>query len=64
MNPPASSEKKLAQIYEEIGEMETTEVKHEFYVDYREMFQYFLLAGIVFLLLEVVLSNTRFRVLP
>ncbi len=60
----ASSEKKLAEIYEEIGRMEKTEVKREVYVDYREMFQYFLFAGILFLLLEIVLSNTRLRVLP
>jgi Ca-activated chloride channel family protein len=60
----ASSEKKLAEIYGAIGQMEKSEVKQEVYVDYREMFQIFLLAGIVFLLLEVILSNTRLRVLP
>jgi Ca-activated chloride channel family protein len=60
----ASSEKKLSEIYSEISRMEKTEVEREVYVDYREMFQYFLLAGVIILLMEVVLSNTRLRVLP
>lgn len=60
----ASNKAKLGQIYDEIGRMETTEVEREVYVDYREMFQYFLLAGLVLLLLEILLANTWFRVLP
>jgi Ca-activated chloride channel family protein len=60
----ASSEEKLARIYSEISRMEKTEVEREVYVDYREMFQYFLLIGVVLLFLEIILSNTRLRVLP
>ena len=60
----ASNEAKLGQIYDEIGMMETTEVEREVYVDYREMFHLFLFLGLIILLLEILLANTLFRVLP
>jgi len=60
----ASNEQKLKQIYNQISSMEKTEVEKEEYVDYREMFQYFLLPGIILLLFEIIMTNTRFRVLP
>jgi len=60
----ATSEEKLEEIYDEIGEMEKTEIKVREYVDYRELFHRFLWPGLVLLVLEVVLANTRFRRLP
>ena len=60
----ATSEKKLEEIYAEIGEMEKTEIKMREYVDYRELFHQFLWPGLVLLALELLLANTRFRRLP
>lgn len=60
----ATSEEKLEAIYEEIGEMEKTEIKVREYVDYQEMFPKFLWPGLILLALEVLLANTRFRRLP
>ena len=60
----ATSEKKLEEIYREIGEMEKTEIKTRDYVDYTELFPLFLWPGLVLLGLEVALGNTRFRRIP
>lgn len=60
----ATSEEKLESIYDEIGEMEKTEIKVREYVDYHELFASFLWPGFILLMLEVVLANTRFRRLP
>ena len=60
----ATSEQKLGQIYEEIGELERTEITSEIYVEYSERYTMFLWTGLVMLLAEILLSNTRFRRLP
>jgi len=60
----ATSEKKLEQIYEEIGELERTEITSEIHVEYTDRYMPLLWAGLFFLLCEVLLSNTRFRSLP
>jgi Ca-activated chloride channel family protein len=52
------------KIYEEIDELEKTEVEIEKYQRYRELFPYFVLSGLVILLLEIILSNTVWRRLP
>jgi Ca-activated chloride channel family protein len=60
----ATSEEKLEQIYREIGELEATEIKSEVRVEYSERYAYFLWSGLVLLLVEILLANTRFRRLP
>ncbi|MDE2998054.1 MAG: VWA domain-containing protein [Gemmatimonadota bacterium] len=60
----ATSEKKLAEIYRAIGEMEKTEIKTRDYVDYTEFFTIFLWPGLVLLGVELMLANTRFRRIP
>ncbi len=60
----ATSEEKLEEIYREIGELEATEIKSEVHVDYSERYAYFLWPGLVLLLFEILLANTRFRRLP
>ena len=60
----ATSEEKLEEIYWEIGELETTEVKTQVHVDYAERFAHFLWPGLIFLLAELLLANTRFRRIP
>ena len=60
----ATSEEKLEAIYKEIGELETTEITSEVHVEYSERYPHFLWPGLLLLLIEVLLSNTRFRRLP
>ncbi len=60
----ATSVEKLESIYEEIGEMEKTEIKTREYVNYRELFPALLWPGLLMLGLESVLANTRFRRIP
>jgi Ca-activated chloride channel family protein len=54
----------LRKIYEEIDQLEKTEVEVEKYQRYTELFPYFVLAGLALLLLEIILSNTVWRRLP
>jgi Ca-activated chloride channel family protein len=44
--------------------MEKTEVKIKEYMEYEELFMYFLIPGLCLLLLEVLLANTRLRKIP
>lgn len=60
----ATSEQKLEEIYREIGEMEKTEIKTRDYVEYDELFPWFLGPALGLLGLEVLLAHTRFRRLP
>jgi len=54
----------LKSIYKQIDQMEKSEVKLFDHSEYTELFHYFLIPGILLLLLEVILSNTLFRRLP
>ena len=54
----------LEQIYDEIGELERTEITSEIHVEYTDRYMPLLWAGLFLLLCEVLLSNTRFRSLP
>jgi Ca-activated chloride channel family protein len=60
----ATDEKKLAQIYKEIGEMEKTKIKVKEFTKYKELYIYFLTFGVLALILEVFLANTKFRKIP
>jgi len=60
----AKDEKGLRGIYETIGQMEKTEIETKEYANYTEMAGYFLLPGLIILLLEILLSNTVFRKIP
>jgi Ca-activated chloride channel homolog len=60
----ATDAQKLSEIYKEISEMEKTQIKSHEYIDYSERFEIFLLAGMAVLLLELFLSQTRYRKLP
>jgi Ca-activated chloride channel family protein len=44
--------------------MEKTEAKVKEYTEYEERFHGFVLAGLSLILLEFVLTNTRFRKIP
>lgn len=60
----ATDEEKLLQIYNDIALMEKSKIKTEQKINFTEYFQLFLLPAIGLLLLETVLSYTRFRITP
>ncbi len=60
----ATDTRSLRKIYDEIDKMEKTETKSNIYMEYKENFKYFVLAGLILLLTEILLANTRFRKIP
>ena len=60
----ARSEEELEEIYSIIDEMEKTEIEVSASIQYRELFHYFTLAGLMLLVLELILANSVFRKLP
>lgn len=60
----ATNTEALENIYKQIDAMEKTEVKLKEYMEYEELFAWFLVPGLVLLLLEILLANTRFRTIP
>ena len=60
----ATNTEALAKIYDEIDSMEKTEVKVKEYMEYDELFIWFLWPAIILILLEIILVNTRFRKIP
>ena len=60
----AADREGLAQIFEEIDALETTEIEVQNFTSYGELFHYPLAAGLVLLVLEVGLGQTVLRKLP
>jgi len=60
----ATSREKLQEIYREIAELETSPIKDQVRVDYADRYAYLLWPGLLLLLLELALANTRFRRIP
>jgi Ca-activated chloride channel family protein len=60
----ATNTEALKTIYQQIDEMEKTEVKVKEYMEYKELFHWFLIPGLLFLLVEIVLAHTRFMKIP
>ncbi len=60
----AHNTQELQEIYDHINTLEKTEIKTKSYTTYSERFFPWLLAGFVFLMLELILVNTRFRRIP
>ncbi|WP_300456891.1 VWA domain-containing protein [Desulfobacula sp.] len=56
--------KSLEQIYEMINNLERTKVDVEKWVEYKELYAGLLVTGLLFFLLYIVLSNTRFLRIP
>jgi Ca-activated chloride channel family protein len=54
----------LREIYKEIDEMEKSEIESIRFVDYKEAFLAFALAGLIMLALEIILKATIFRKIP
>lgn len=60
----AANEKRLLDIYEEINELETTEIKVKEYTRFKELYSLFLLPGVILLLMEIFTGLTYSRRLP
>ena len=54
----------LENVYAEIDKLEKTVSEGRLYTEYRELFQWAIFPGLALILLEIVLSCTRFRSLP
>ena len=54
----------LEQVYAEIDQLEKTESEGRLYTEYVELYLWFLVLGLCLVILEIVLSATRFRSLP
>ncbi|WP_309383021.1 VWA domain-containing protein [Cerasicoccus frondis] len=60
----ATNTEELAAIYQDIDELEKTEVKLKHYAEYEELFFWPALLGLTLISLEQLLGNTRFKRLP
>jgi Ca-activated chloride channel family protein len=60
----ATTERKLDEIYQEIGRLETSTITARVSTHYADRYAWFLWPGLVLLLAETALANTRFRRLP
>jgi len=54
----------LREIYKEIDSMEKSEIESVRFIDYKELFHWFCLAGLAFLIVETILKATLFRKMP
>jgi Ca-activated chloride channel family protein len=54
----------LREIYKEIDSMEKSEIESVRFIDYRELFHWFVLAGLMLIILEIILKTTIFRKVP
>ena len=60
----ATNTKALEEIYNQIDNLEKTKVEVKEYMEYEELFGWFLLPGLACIMLEIILANTRFRKIP
>jgi len=60
----ATDTKKLKEVYDEISELEKTQIEVTEFTRYEELFVYFLGLGLLSILLEIILANTYFRRIP
>ena len=60
----ADNAEKFKQIYAEIDQLEKTEASVKKYTQFKELFAWFVAAGLALLLVEILLGQTVFRRLP
>lgn len=60
----ATDETHLASIYEEISELEKTEVKVKEYINYHDLYHLFLLPGVLLIMIGELLGRTFWRKIP
>jgi Ca-activated chloride channel family protein len=54
----------LRDVYAQIDQLEKTETEGRVYTEYREIYQWLMIPGLVAVLMELVLMATRFRSIP
>jgi len=54
----------LSHTYKEIDRLERSEILSKQYMEYNEIFLYFIAAAAIFFFLEILLNSTRFRKIP
>ncbi|MGC9942023.1 MAG: VWA domain-containing protein [Verrucomicrobiota bacterium] len=60
----ADNSEKLNSIYDQIDKLEKTQAVVSKYTQYKELFPWFILSGLILLLVEILLEHTIFRRLP
>ena len=60
----ASDSETLRKIYDDINKLEKSTIEHFGYREYSELFYYFLIPGLILMLLEILLANTIFMKVP
>ena len=60
----AQDERALKEIYDRINKMEKAKIEEEKYMEYREIFPFFLIPALLLLLAEIVVGQTILRRLP
>jgi Ca-activated chloride channel family protein len=60
----ATDTESLRDIYQQIDEMEKVQIEESGYMEYKELFPFFLIPGLALLILEIVLMNTVLRRIP
>ncbi len=60
----ATDTRSLQKIYEEIDQLEKSDVKIKYRADFNDIFMWLVLAGLLLLGIEQLLTNTRYRRLP
>ncbi len=60
----AADSKQLAEIYDVIDKTEKTDIKVKEFFHFEELYLYFLIPALIFLLLEIILKTTVLRVIP
>jgi len=54
----------LKEIYSQIDQMEKVKSEVKIYMEYKELFPYFLIPALVLLVLEIVVKNTWLKRIP
>ena len=54
----------LRDIYQQIDKMEKIRIEESGYMEYKELFPFFLIPGLGLLLMEIVLTHTVLRRIP
>ena len=60
----ATDLKSLKEIYRQIDLLEKSEIKSLDHSEYKELFHYFLIPGLILFLTEIIFSNSFLRRLP
>jgi Ca-activated chloride channel homolog len=60
----ATDTETLRKIYDDINKLEKSNIEHFGYREYSELFSWFLMPGLIILVLEIFLSNTLFLKVP